>query len=230
MLPVENTTYGRVADIHRLLPQSGPAHRRRGLRAGAHQPARRARSDDRRCEGRPGRNLVLLPQCARFLRENGIAGRVSTDNARAARRRGRAGGQGRRRRSHRNSRERSTGWTCWRAISRITTATRTRFLIMAQEPDMTRRGRSHDDDLRLPRAQHSSRALQGHGWVRHERREHDQAGKLHDRRLLHRGRSSMPTSKATPTTGTCNWRWKSWSTSPAISRFWAPTPPTPPRD
>ena len=23
MLPVENTTYGRVADIHRLLPQSG---------------------------------------------------------------------------------------------------------------------------------------------------------------------------------------------------------------
>jgi prephenate dehydratase len=27
MLPVENTTYGRVADIHRLLPASGPAHR-----------------------------------------------------------------------------------------------------------------------------------------------------------------------------------------------------------
>ena len=30
-------------------------------------------------------HLVLLPQCARFLRENGIAGRVSPDNARAAR-------------------------------------------------------------------------------------------------------------------------------------------------
>ena len=41
MLPVENSTYGRVADIHQLLPEFGPAHRRRALRAGAHQPARR---------------------------------------------------------------------------------------------------------------------------------------------------------------------------------------------
>ena len=84
MLPVENTTYGRVADIHRLLPQSGlhivaEAFVRvhinllgvRGARLGDVQ---RALS-----------HLVLLPQCAGFLRENGIEGVVATDNATAAR-------------------------------------------------------------------------------------------------------------------------------------------------
>ena len=38
MLPVENSTYGRVADIHHLLARLRAAHHRRALRAGAHQP------------------------------------------------------------------------------------------------------------------------------------------------------------------------------------------------
>ncbi|MEM1006523.1 MAG: prephenate dehydratase [Pseudomonadota bacterium] len=84
MLPVENTTYGRVADIHRLLPHSGlhiideafvrvhinllgvPGARLEDI-AEAHS------------------HLVLLPQCAGFLRDHDIRGRVSPDNARAAR-------------------------------------------------------------------------------------------------------------------------------------------------
>ncbi|MEO1538031.1 MAG: prephenate dehydratase [Pseudomonadota bacterium] len=84
MLPVENSTYGRVADIHRLLPKSGlhiidEAFVRvhinlLGVPGAAVGDVKDAFS-----------HLVLLPQCATFLRENGITGRVSSDNARAAR-------------------------------------------------------------------------------------------------------------------------------------------------
>ncbi|SLN39731.1 P-protein [Pseudoruegeria aquimaris] len=84
MLPVENTTYGRVADIHRLLPESGlhivdEAFVRvhinlLGVPGSTIDGVKEAYS-----------HLVLLPQCASFLRENGITGRVSSDNARAAR-------------------------------------------------------------------------------------------------------------------------------------------------
>lgn len=84
MLPVENTTYGRVADIHRLLPESGlhiidEAFVRvhinlLGLKGASLEDIRRAHS-----------HVVLLPQCATFLRSHGIEGVVSPDNARAAR-------------------------------------------------------------------------------------------------------------------------------------------------
>ncbi|NNL35859.1 MAG: prephenate dehydratase, partial [Silicimonas sp.] len=84
MLPVENTTYGRVADIHRLLPESGlhivdEAFVRvhinlLGVRGATLGDVRRAHS-----------HIVLLPQCGAFLRQHGIEGKVSPDNARAAR-------------------------------------------------------------------------------------------------------------------------------------------------
>ncbi|WP_224816159.1 prephenate dehydratase [Hasllibacter sp. MH4015] len=84
MLPVENSTYGRVADIHRLLPESGlnivdEAFVRvhinlLGVKGAALSDVTEAYS-----------HLVLLPQCSTFLREHGITGRVSPDNARAAR-------------------------------------------------------------------------------------------------------------------------------------------------
>ncbi|MEY8842645.1 prephenate dehydratase [Cribrihabitans sp. XS_ASV171] len=84
MLPVENTTYGRVADIHRLLPHSGlhivdEAFVRvhinlLGVRGARLQDVEEAHS-----------HLVLLPQCEGFLKKHGIRGRVSSDNARAAR-------------------------------------------------------------------------------------------------------------------------------------------------
>ena len=84
MLPVENTTYGRVADIHRLLPQSGlhivdEAFVRVHINVLA-VPG--ARLEDIR---EAWSHLVLLPQCAGFLRDHGIKGCVSPDNARAAR-------------------------------------------------------------------------------------------------------------------------------------------------
>ncbi len=84
MLPVENTIYGRVADIHRLLPESGlhiidEAFVRvhinlLGVPAARLEDVTEAHS-----------HLVLLPQCSDFLREHGITGKGSTDNARAAR-------------------------------------------------------------------------------------------------------------------------------------------------
>ena len=84
MLPVENTTYGRVADIHRLLPHSGlhiidEAFVRvhinlLGVPGAQLEDITEAYS-----------HLVLLPQCAGFLRDHEIRGRVSPDNARAAR-------------------------------------------------------------------------------------------------------------------------------------------------
>jgi prephenate dehydratase len=84
MLPVENTTYGRVADIHRLLPQSG-LHIIGEVFVRVHIAIL----------GTPGTqlgdvkeaysHLVLLPQCAGFLTKHAITGRISTDNARAAR-------------------------------------------------------------------------------------------------------------------------------------------------
>ena len=84
MLPVENTTYGRVADIHRLLPDSG-----------LHIVDEAFVRVHINLLGVPGASLggvkeawshlVLIPQCGAFLAEHGITGCVTTDNARAAR-------------------------------------------------------------------------------------------------------------------------------------------------
>jgi prephenate dehydratase len=83
MLPVENSTYGRVADIHHLLPDSGlhivGEHFVRvhinllGLPGAAIEGVRTALS-----------HTVLLGQCRAFLREHGIAARVGADTAGSA--------------------------------------------------------------------------------------------------------------------------------------------------
>ena len=83
MLPVENTTYGRVADIHRLLPESG-LH----IIGEAFVRVRIA------LMARPGvaldevkhvrAHLVLLPQARRFLDANGITSEPAADSAGAA--------------------------------------------------------------------------------------------------------------------------------------------------
>ncbi len=83
MLPVENTTYGRVADIHRLLPESG-------LRIVDEAFVRVHIS----LMALPGvaiedlevvrAHLVLLPQAATFLKQYGIRGEAWPDSAGAA--------------------------------------------------------------------------------------------------------------------------------------------------
>ncbi|MEM8592548.1 MAG: prephenate dehydratase [Pseudomonadota bacterium] len=83
VVPVENSTYGRVADIHRLLPQSG-----------LHIIAETFVKVEISLLGVPGAklsdvkeahgHLVILPQCSNFLNSHGIAPRIASDNARAA--------------------------------------------------------------------------------------------------------------------------------------------------
>ena len=84
MIAVENSTYGRVADVHSLLPQSGlhivdEAFVRVHVNLLGVPGARLDQVTD--AHG----HVVILPQCAGFLKARGIRGRVSTDNARAAR-------------------------------------------------------------------------------------------------------------------------------------------------
>ena len=83
MVPVENTTYGRVADIHRLLPQSG-------LRIVGEAFVRVRIA----LMALPGQTLddikhvrahvVLLPQAQAFLDANGITSETAVDSAGAA--------------------------------------------------------------------------------------------------------------------------------------------------
>ena len=137
MLPVENTTYGRVADIHRLLPESGlhivdEAFVRvhinlLGVPGATVSDVEEAYS-----------HLVLLPQCGAFLRENGIMGRVSPDNARAAREVAEAGDKSHAALASELAAEVYGLDVLARSIEDQDHNT-TRFLIMAREPDMSRR-------------------------------------------------------------------------------------------
>jgi prephenate dehydratase len=84
MLAVENSTYGRVADVHSLLPRAGlhivdEAFVRVHVNLLGVPGAKLA--DVREAHG----HVVILPQCAGFLKGHGIKGKVSSDNARAAR-------------------------------------------------------------------------------------------------------------------------------------------------
>ncbi len=137
MLPVENTTYGRVADIHRLLPESGlhivdEAFVRVHINLLAVPGATIADVKE------AWSHLVLLPQCARFLREHGIAGRVSPDNARAARDVADRGDKSQAALASELAGEIYGLDVLARHIEDHDTNT-TRFLIMAREPDMTQR-------------------------------------------------------------------------------------------
>jgi prephenate dehydratase len=137
MLPVENTTYGRVADIHRLLPSSG-LHIVDEVFVRVHinllgVPGARL-SDIREAHS----HLVLLPQCAGFLREHGIKGHVSPDNARAARDIAAWGDKAKAALASELAAEIYGLEVLARHIEDHDTNT-TRFLIMAREADMTRR-------------------------------------------------------------------------------------------
>lgn len=84
MLAVENSTYGRVADVHSLLPRAGlhivdEAFVRVHVNLLGVKGATVA--DVTEAHG----HVVILPQCAGFLKAHGIKGKVSSDNARAAR-------------------------------------------------------------------------------------------------------------------------------------------------
>ncbi|MEY3003050.1 MAG: hypothetical protein RLZZ491_226 [Pseudomonadota bacterium] len=137
MLPVENTTYGRVADIHRLLPSSGlhivdEAFVRVHINLLAVPGAKL--SDIREAWS----HLVLLPQCAQFLRQHKLIGQVSPDNARAARDVAAWGDRSKAALASELAAEIYGLDVLARHIEDHDTNT-TRFLIMSREPNMVRR-------------------------------------------------------------------------------------------
>lgn len=84
VLAVENSTYGRVADVHSLLPRADlhivdEAFVRVHVNLLGVPGAKLA--DVQEAHG----HVVILPQCAGFLKQHAIKGKVSSDNARAAR-------------------------------------------------------------------------------------------------------------------------------------------------
>ncbi|MCV2882829.1 prephenate dehydratase [Actibacterium sp. XHP0104] len=140
MLPVENTTYGRVADIHRLLPDSGlhivdEAFVRvhinlLGVKGSQLGDVRNAQS-----------HTVLLGQCRAFLREHGIHPITGADTAGSALHVAELG-------------DKSLGALASELAGEIYGLdvlarhiedhdnNTTRFLVMAREPDLKRRGSS----------------------------------------------------------------------------------------
>lgn len=140
MLAVENSTYGRVADVHSLLP-----------RAGLHIVDEAFVRVHVNLLGVPGATLadvkeahghvVILPQCAGFLKAHGIRGKVSSDNARAAR----EVAEGKDKSKAALASELAASIYGLEVLARHIedqANNTTRFLVMAREPNHLRRGQA----------------------------------------------------------------------------------------
>ncbi|ROU01184.1 prephenate dehydratase [Histidinibacterium lentulum] len=138
MIAVENSTYGRVADVHHLLPESG-LHIVDEAFVRVHinlLGVRGARLEDIRAAMS---HTVLLGQCRGFLREHDIEPVTGADTAGSAAHVARTG-------------DRSLGALASDLAARINDLAilarhiedhdrnTTRFVIMAREPDFSRRG------------------------------------------------------------------------------------------
>ncbi|RFP85568.1 prephenate dehydratase [Rhodobacteraceae bacterium 63075] len=138
MLPVENTTYGRVADNHRLIPDCGlfiVAEAFVRVRIALMANAGVTLDDVRRVRAHP----VLLPQSAEFLKSHGIEPVSAPDSAGAAAELARSG-------------VRDEGVLASELAAKTYGLTvlandiedhghnTTRFVIMGREPDYSRRG------------------------------------------------------------------------------------------
>jgi prephenate dehydratase len=138
MLPVENSIYGRVADIHSLLPQSG-LHIIDEAFVRVHI----------NLLGQPGTTLaeireaishtVLLGQCRGFLREHGIASVVGADTAGSARLVAEGGNRNRAALASPLAGE-IYGLTSLAEHIEDHHRNTTRFLIMSPKADLSRRG------------------------------------------------------------------------------------------
>jgi prephenate dehydratase len=138
MIAVENSTYGRVADVHHLLPESGlhivgEAFVRvhvnlLGLKGAKTADIRRVRSMS-----------ILLGQARGFIREHGLKTMNWSDNAGAAREIAALGDRTEGALASEIAAEIHGLDVLARHIEDNHTNT-TRFLVMARQPDLTRRG------------------------------------------------------------------------------------------
>ena len=185
MIAVENSTYGRVADVHSILPNSG-----------LHITDEEFVRVQINLLGRPGASLdqittahghvVILPQCSHFLREHGIKGAISSDNAKAAR----DVAEGDDMTAAALASELAASIYGLDVLARnIEDADNntTRFVVMAREPDLSKtRQTRHGHQLCLSCAEHSCGLVQGDGRLCDERRQHDQTRELYGQRSIHR--------------------------------------------
>ncbi|TCS67546.1 prephenate dehydratase [Primorskyibacter sedentarius] len=138
MLPVENTTYGRVADIHRLLPESG-LHIVDEAFVRVHISLMALPGVEIEDLEAVRAHLVLLPQAKSFLSKYGIRGESAADSAGAAAELAESG-------------DRNVGVLASDIAAELHglnilarhiedhAHNTTRFLIMSPEPDLSRRG------------------------------------------------------------------------------------------
>lgn len=138
MLAVENSTYGRVADVHSLLPKAG-LHivDEAFVRVHVNLLGVRGAALDQITEAHG--HVVIIPQCAGFLKAHGIKGKVSTDNARAAREVAELGDPSRAALASELAAEIYGLDVVARHIEDQANNT-TRFLVMSRDPDPARRG------------------------------------------------------------------------------------------
>jgi prephenate dehydratase len=138
MLPVENSTYGRVADIHQLLPESG-LHIIDEAFVRVHINLLALPGTPLKTIRRAKSHTVLLGQCREFLREHGIETVTGADTAGSAKEVAQAG-------------EPALGALASELAGEIygldvlarhiedKSNNTTRFLIMSREADLSRRG------------------------------------------------------------------------------------------
>jgi hypothetical protein len=185
MIPIDNSVAGRVADIHHLMPKSGLNIVAEWFLPVQHQlmaPKRRQPENDQ--DGRePRARARAVPQHHPHARRQGGGRR------RHRGRRARSGGG--RRRVTRRAGDEARGENLPPANPekgrRRRQAQHHAFHRARAQAEMGEpQGAPRDDDVRVPGAQHSGRALQGDGRFRHQRHQHDQARKLHGRRQLRR--------------------------------------------
>lgn len=138
MLAVENSTYGRVADVHSLLPRAG-LHivDEAFVRVHVNLLGIKGARLDQIAEAHG--HVVILPQCAGFLKAHGIKGKVSSDNARAAREVAEADDPTRAALASELAAEIYGLDVIARHIEDQANNT-TRFLVMSRAPDASRRG------------------------------------------------------------------------------------------
>lgn len=140
MLPVENSTYGRVADIHRLLPESG-LHIVDEAFVRVHINLLAVPGTPLGAIREAMSHTVLLGQCRSFLRENGIRAVIGADTAGSAKIVAEAGDPARAALASEIAGEIYGLDVVARHIEDHARNT-TRFLVMSHEPDPSRRGTS----------------------------------------------------------------------------------------
>ncbi len=226
MIPIENSVAGRVADIHHLLPASGlhiiAEHYQR---VDLHLLAVKGTSIGELTHVHS--HVHALNQCRELIRELAVEPVVHADTAGAAADVAQGGdpdpGRHRFRACRPDLRPRIAEGEYRRRRAQ-------HDALLGHGP---RRGRSRprlgarDHQFRLSRAQRSGVALQGHGRLCHQRRQHDQAGELSGRGtlprrpVLRRGRGTPQTPQLGAGLG------GNWSSSRREVTILASTPPTP---